>query len=378
MCAAWRPFDDPAGTWRSQGAAVSPNCNFFVFGWRMCPLDKKFPESHNVLPQSPSLVTKTLMLKHCVFILSLFALNGFGQSPIIEQARKLYESKKYPDVVKLLSTIEDEDRDYAAAQYWMGRATFDQKNYNDAQEYFEEAVEADDKEADYYNWLGNTYGTIAQDANPIKQGFLAPKMKSAWEKAITLDPKNIEARTSLIQYYTQAPGFMGGSYEKAREVAAQITKLNPAQGHRSMGNILFSEKKFAEAENEYLAMVKADPAFTPGLANFYVGQKQYDKAFALFEESVKKDPNDYVSIYQIGRAAAITGQRLDRGEECLKKYLLYSPKPNEPSHAGAHMRLAQIQEKRGNKGEAKKLYQTAVTMDASLKEAQEGLKRTSQ
>jgi len=277
----------------------------------------------------------------------------------------------------LLEPVKDDNTDYAAAQYWLGRIAFDQKKFDDAQDYFEQAVDANDRIADYHNWLGNTYGTIAKDANPIKQGILAPKMKSAWEKAIALDPNNIEARISLIQYYTQAPGFMGGSYEKAREAAAQIVRLNAAQGHRQFGNILVSEKKVAGAEKEYLEMVKADPAYTQVLANFYVNQKQYDRAFALFEESLKKNPDDYIATYLIGRTAAVTGQKLDRGEECLRKYLTYTPKQNEPSHAGANMRLAQIHEKRGNKVEAKKFYQTALAMDGSLKEAREGLDRTS-
>ncbi len=317
------------------------------------------------------------MTKQFLLALCLVATSGFSQSGRIEQAQKLYESRKYPEVANMLSVVKEEDKDYAAAQYWLGRVAFDQKKFDDAQDYFEGAVDANAKVADYYNWLGNTYGTIAQNANVFKQGILAPKMKSAWEKAIALDSKNIDARISLIRYYTQAPGFMGGSYEKAKEVAAQIFKLNLAQGHRQLGNILTSEKKVAEAEKEYLEMVKADPAYSSVLANFYVVQKQYDKAFNLFEESVKKNPDDYVAIYQIGRTAAVTGQKLERGEECLKKYLVYSPKQNEPSHAGANMRLGQIYEKKGNKWEAKKLYETALSLDASLKEAKEGLERTS-
>jgi hypothetical protein len=41
------------------------------------------------------------------------------------------------------------------------------------------------------------------------------------------------------------------------------------------------------------------------------------------------------------------------------------------------MRLAQIKEKRGNKVEAKKLFETALKQDGSLKEAKEGLERVS-
>jgi tetratricopeptide (TPR) repeat protein len=313
----------------------------------------------------------------------LFALAIILAHPVahaqtkLEQAKTFYEQGNRDQVKKILAPIREKDADYAAAQYYLGRVAFDEKEYDDASDYFEEAVDANDKVADYHYWLGNTYGTIAQNANMLKKGMLAPKMKKAWENAVALDPKNTDARTSLIQYYTQAPSFMGGSMEKAKEVANQIIKLKPAEGHRQMGNIYVLEKKPAEAEKEFLAMVKADPNYVSGLANFYTGQKQYEKAFGLFEEALIKNPEDYASIYQIGKTSALSGQKLDRGEECLRKYLTHAPQQNEPSHAGANMRLAQIKEKRGNKVEAKKLFETALKMDGSLREAKEGLERVS-
>ena len=124
-------------------------------------------------------------------------------------------------------------------------------------------------------------------------------------------------------------------------------------------------------------MVKIDQTYQASLANFYTGQKKYDKAFALFEEALKKNPDDYVAIYQLGKASAVSGLKLDRGEECLKKYLAHQPGVNEPSLAGANMRMGQIKEKRGNKPEAKKYFETALKLDGSLKEAKEGLDRSS-
>ncbi len=312
------------------------------------------------------------------FLLALFFASSaaLGQSRI-DQARILYESKKYEDAKKLLLSLDDKNKDYASAQYWLGRIAYAQEKYDDATDYFEEATEANDKVADYWNWLGNTYGTIAQNANTLKQGILAPKMRNAWEKAIALDPQNLDARSSLIQYYTQAPGFMGGSTEKAIEMANQIKKIKPAEGHRQLGNIYYREKKYTQAEKEFLAMVRADATYQSGLANFYANQKQYDKAFALFNETLKEKPDDMSTVYQYGRLSALSGQQLDQGEAYLKRYLSYSPSKNEPTHAGAHMRLAQIYEKRGNKTEAKKSFETALKMDNSLKEAKEGLARVS-
>jgi tetratricopeptide (TPR) repeat protein len=316
-------------------------------------------------------------MKYLFVLLTLITLNLSGQSKI-DQAKRLFEDRKYAESEKLLIPIDDDDRDYAAAQYYLGRIAFAKKEYDDAADYFEEATEADDKVADYFSWLGDTYGTIAGDANVITQGMLAPKMKSAWEKAILLDSKNLGARASLIQYYLQAPGIMGGSIEKAKEVAGQVLNLKPAEGHRQLGNIYMKEKKTGEAEKEFILMVKADPTYVGGLASFYTSQKQYDKAFELFEEAIQKNGNDFLSIYQFGRTSAVSGQRLDKGEEYLKRYLTtYTPKQNEPSHAGANMRLAQIYEKRGNKKEAKRLYELAVKADDNLKEAKEGLERVS-
>lgn len=306
----------------------------------------------------------------------LTALSGGAQSSL-ERAKKLFEERKPAEAKKILTSIDDNQKDYAAAQYYLGRIAFDENNVDGASEFFEEAIDANDKVAEYHNWYGNALGNIAQQANMLKQGMLAPKMKNAWERAVALDPQYVDPRQSLIQFYLQAPSFMGGSIDKAKEMAREIIKLKPAEGHRQLGNIYVKEKKIPEAEKEFIAMAKADPAFASGLANFYVSQNQYEKAFTLFEEALKKNADDMLAIYQYGRASALSGQRLDKGEEYLKKYLTYTPKQNEPSHAGANMRLAQIHEKRGNKGEAKKLYTQALKLDGNLKEAKEGLERVS-
>src|SRR5436190_3012676 len=278
--------------------------------------------------------------------------SAFAQSKV-EQAQKLYESRKYAEAISLLSAVKKDDKEFAGAQYWLGRVAYDQKRLDDAEEFFEEAVDADEKAPEYHNWLANAYAEIAQNANVFKQGLLAPKMKAQWEKAVELSPDYLEPRKSLIQFYLQAPGFMGGSIDKAKETAKQIMKINVAEGHLQMGNIYVKQKNIQEAEKEFLEMVKADPAYISGLAGFYIGQKQYDKAFVIFDDALKKDPQDMRSTYLFGRTSAVSGLRLERGEECLRKYLTYTPKSNEPSLGGANMRLAQIMEKKGNKAEAK-------------------------
>ncbi len=310
-------------------------------------------------------------------ILLLICVSQLVFAQQVEKAIKLIEAKNAPEAKKILGGIKKSDKEYAAAQFWLGRISYDEKKYEHVESFFEEAIEANDKQAEYHNWYGNTLGTMASDANIFKQGMLAPKVKSAWEKAVALKSDYIEPRQSLIQYYLNAPAIAGGSVDKAKEMANEIMKLKPAEGHLQLGNIYYKEKNYTAAEKEFIMMAKLDPAYQGGLANYYLNQKQFSKAFDLFEESLKKNPDDMLAIYQLGKTSAISGERLDRGEACLKKYLIYQPKRNEPSHAGAQMRLGQIAEKKGNKAEAKKLFTEALKGDASLKEAKEGLERVS-
>jgi tetratricopeptide (TPR) repeat protein len=321
-------------------------------------------ESESFFKPNPMRITVALL-----FISSL----TYGQS--LEKAKKLFEEKKLEEAQKLLLAVDDDQKDYAEAQYYLGRIAFNGKAYDDAEDFFEEAIDTNDKVADYHYWYGSTLGQIATDANTLRQGMLAPKIKDSFEKTIALDPKNIDAHWGLVEFYTKAPGFMGGSWDKATQTASGIMKINKAEGYRALGIINERQEKFAEAESQFVQAYKTDPLYVHQLANFYVRQKRYDKALAPFEENYKKDPNDMSSAYQIGRICAISGQKLDVGESCLTKYLSYQPKEKEPSIAAANMRLALIKEKKGNKPEAKKLYETALKMDSNLKEAKEGLER---
>lgn len=311
----------------------------------------------------------------CTIFFVMVIVSGYGQT--LEKAKQLWADKNFAQAKQLLKTVKNESKEYANAQYYLGRIAFDEKDYDAAEDFFEEAIETNNKVAEYHTWYGNTLGTVAADANLFKQAMLGPKMKSAWERAVELDKNTVDARESLIQYYLQAPAIAGGSVDKAMEIANEIIKLKPAEGHRQLGNIYYKEKKYPEAEKEFITMANTDPAYASGLSNFYINRKQYDKAFAIFEEQLKKNPTDMMATYQIGKTSALSGQKLERGEACLRKYLTYQPQKNEPSLAGAAMRLAQIMEKGGKKSEAKKLYESALKADASLKEAKEGLERVS-
>jgi hypothetical protein len=45
------------------------------------------------------------------------------------------------------------------------------------------------------------------------------------ERAVELGPTNIDALSDMVEYYTRAPGFLGGDDEKAARLKQRIIEL---------------------------------------------------------------------------------------------------------------------------------------------------------
>jgi tetratricopeptide (TPR) repeat protein len=116
--------------------------------------------------------------------------------------------------------------------FYLGRIAFASEQYGQAISWFEQATQLATEAAeqsDYHLWLGRSYGYAALEAHMLRQPFLALRVKQHFEKAVTLNPDNIPARTDLREYYLQAPGILGGSDTKAKQQAEEIAKRRGRQ-----------------------------------------------------------------------------------------------------------------------------------------------------
>jgi Tfp pilus assembly protein PilF len=205
---------------------------------------------------------------------------------------------------------------------------------------------------------------------------LAPKLKQELEKTIELDPQHVEAKIFLASYYLNAPPIAGGSVKKAEELAADIKLLDLEQGHQMMARIFMKKKDYESAEKEYLSLVELKPQSADsyfGLGRFYQEAKWWDKAFAAFEKALEIDKTNLISLYQMGRTGAFSGQNLDRAVECLKIYLQHEPPQGAPTWGNAHWRLGMVYEKQGHKDLARKEFEEALKLDPDDKKVKEAL-----
>jgi tetratricopeptide (TPR) repeat protein len=313
------------------------------------------------------------LFRAAVFVLTFSLLPALLRAQSVEQGIKLFEARKYPDARAALLPHGEGD---ARAAYYLGRIEMGSDDAGKAAEWFERAVKLNPKSAVYYDWLGRAYGTQARSASIFRLPGLARKTRNALETALALDPDNLDVRDDLLVFYGQAPGFVGGSKEKAREMLLEIKKRNPYRGSIAAATLCAGEKDFACAERELTGMVTTYPdsaAVYASLAAFYANQKQFEKAFTVLEERLRTKPNEVTTLYQVGRTASLSGQNLDRGEQALKTLLAGPTSERGPSPGSIHYRLGTIYEKKGATDLAREEYRAVLKLNPRHQDAQKAL-----
>ena len=210
----------------------------------------------------------------------------------------------------------------------------------------DKAVTSDPNNARYQYVWGAANGLSALKAGLFSKLGHARKCLAAYERAAELEPRTIQYRWALLNWYQQAPGFVGGDRAKAYGQATALKEIDPEQGRQ---------------------------AFT----QLYVGEKKYDQAFRLYDEALHESPNNYATLYNFGWLTLQTVQRLDEGEAAFRRCLeLTPPEGNDmPSHANVHWRLGNVCEKKKQPEQARAEYRAALNAAPDFWPAQQALEK---
>jgi len=174
--------------------------------------------------------------------------------------------------------------------------------------------------------LGRVYGQQAMTAGVFKMAGLASKTKDHFVKAVEQDPQLFEARSALAQFYLIAPGFVGGSEAKARELASDAQARQPEQAKLIRFLAAAQDKDWSGAEKE-LASVRPgdDRTLQRELRNGWmrlgaelVEQKTLAKAKAVFETVQRDHPQHAAGPYGLARVA-LDSQQPDEALRLLER-----------------------------------------------------------
>jgi tetratricopeptide (TPR) repeat protein len=313
---------------------------------------------------------------------ALAVLALLAGTPALADARadaiKAFEARQDRAALAQLQALAKAAPDDAELHDYLGRARARASQGEAAVEALTRAVELAPKNADYHLHLVSALSVQISQVGMFKKMSLSKKVREHMDLAVQLAPDSVRARETLMQFYAQAPGIAGGSMEKAHEQAAAVARLNPAEGLRLEAMLARSDKKpdaeVIAAWEQAMAAPGATPDARMGYAFYLQGREKWEAAFAQFEAAAKADPAAPGPKYQIGRTAAMSGRRLEDGEQALRSYLETGPKgENDPALEAAHWRLGQVLEHARRRDEARAQYQQALEVNPDFKQAREAL-----
>ena len=297
-----------------------------------------------------------------------------------------------------------------------------------SRELAEKAVALDAKNSNYHFQLAVTCGRTAEKASLFSKAHWAKRFRVEAETAVSLDPKNLDARFGLVEFYLQAPRLMGGGQDKARAMADDIAKIDPVSGFLAQARLAQEEKNWAKETQEWAKAAAAGPKTYDAMidvANFYLRPaggtgKPYDPstidppanpvqaekfarqaaqldsgraaAYAAVARldaleqrwtdldstlaaAEKNVPDNLRPYYRAAEALLAENKDLGRAERYFRKYVSQEPEPNSPKLAEAHWQLGLTLEKEGRKREAAAEIEAAIRMDPNLDRAKADLKR---
>ena len=190
-------------------------------------------------------------MKKLLFFFLLLPILGWSQSNF-EKGEKLFQAKKYDEAqIVFEGFLKTKPLDIKTLEY-LGEIEARQKSWVKGAEYFKKLKVLKPTEADYFFKYGGCLAMRAMEVNKLKAFTMVDGMKQAFERAIFLNPKHVQARWALIEVYLQLPGILGGSESKAISYSNELAEFSPVDGYLSRGRIEEYFKRYALAEKNYI------------------------------------------------------------------------------------------------------------------------------
>ena len=173
-----------------------------------------------------------------------------------EKAENLYDQGKYTLAKSLFETLLKENPNQLKTIEYLGDISVQLKEWDKAIAFYQKLKTLRPNEANYYYKYGGVLGLKSKEGGKWVAIRLIGDMKESFEKALLLNPKHIEARWAMIEYYLQVPALFGGSEKKAQRYADELIKLSPVDGYLSKAHIDEYFERYKSAEKYYIKAIE--------------------------------------------------------------------------------------------------------------------------
>ncbi len=308
--------------------------------------------------------------KTILFLLYLLPLFAVAQNNY-QQAEEYFKAENFSKAKPIFETYLKQHPSDKKTREYLGDIAAYGKNWDIAISYYEGLVNEEETNANYHFKYGGAMGMKAMSISRIRAVTYVGDIKKELERAAKLDPKHIEARWALIEFYIQLPGIFGGSENKAVQYANELGKISEVDGYLANGYIAEYTDRPMDAERFYKKAIQVggSPHTYEKLSSLYEKNKQPKEAIATTSESLKKHKRNQLN-YQIGKISAQYNLEPEYGIECLSQYLANYSIKDGVEKDWAYYRLAQIYKNLGKKQIALTWINKALLGQTDFKEAQ--------
>ena len=322
------------------------------------------------------------MLTRIFRILMLLALLGASlTASVADSAKDMLAAGRIDDAITELNGRTSSGPADAESSNLLCRAYFALEDWDRAEGSCRKAASLDPSNGRYHLWLGRVYGEKADRANFLSAAGIASKVRTEFERAVELNPKDMEARLDLVEFYIDAPGIVGGGEQKARDQAKIIRTMDSPQDsareHWIYARIAEKKQDFAGAEREYhqyIDVSRGDAEAWLNLALFFRHQKRYDEMEqAIIHLSQASQPEPDV-LWEASAMLERAGRSYPLATELVNRYFAAGPVEKAPAFRAHYLRGALL-EKQGDKAGAAREYRASLSMVHSFGKAQQALDR---
>jgi tetratricopeptide (TPR) repeat protein len=293
-----------------------------------------------------------------------------GQSAFANEYTALLKARKYAEVERAANAKLAQDPANADALVARSEAVLamgPESRIEEAVKLGEQCVAAHPQVSNCHLAYGNALGSKAMNSGMMAAMRYAGTIRDSFAKAVELDPQNIDARFSMLQYYIQAPSIAGGGTAKAQAFATQTATVNADVGKLLVAMLDIGAEQYAKAEaaalavrpgaNEALADQQRD--VLANLGGKYVNEKKYADAERVFQEVVKRFPDSDSGPYGLARVQQEQGKHRE-AIAGFEKALALADRPH------IHYRIARSWQALNDKPKAIAAFEKALAFKGGL------------
>ncbi|HEY0490848.1 MAG TPA: tetratricopeptide repeat protein [Telluria sp.] len=296
-----------------------------------------------------------------------------GHASASDEYRALLKDRKFAEVEKAATARLARDPADAGAMIARTKAILGARDgrFEEAAAQAEKCVARHPANGSCHVAFGKALGNKAMSEGVTSALGYAGKIRDAFKKAVELNPRDFDARFSLLDYYMMAPFIVGGGTGKAQTLARETSSINAEAGRLMTANLDLKDDQLAKAEAAAMGirpgadddLQQRHEDLLVAIGATHMSAKKFVDANRVLGEAQKRYPDSPSVDYMAARIQQEQGKHRE-ALAILEQVLVKIPQPH------VHYRIGKSLQALGDKARATAAFEKALSFKPGLPKTQ--------